>query len=51
VFSATGLLPEQTAQLSWNGYDEHGQPCSSGIYLYMLSGKNTKLSGKLLKLK
>jgi len=51
VFVADQLSATQINQLIWNGQNENKQPCGSGIYLYRLSGTNTRLSGKLLKLK
>jgi hypothetical protein len=48
LFSAQAAKGDHT--ITWNGRDDRGRVCSSGIYLCRLSSGGSALTGKLLKL-
>ncbi|MFH2055350.1 MAG: S8 family serine peptidase [bacterium] len=48
---ADQYLPAGVHRFDWNGRDSHGQAVASGVYFFMLSDGDTKLTRKSLYLK
>jgi len=44
-------LPKGSYQIDWNGLDNIGRQCSSGVYLIKLTNNNKALTHKMLMLK
>ncbi len=44
----TRLEPQGAATFLWNGHDEHGEPVSSGVYLWRVISSQGESTGKLM---
>jgi len=48
---AKGITDAGRYSAIWNGTDNNGKPCASGVYLYKLNTKNKTMVQKMLMLK
>jgi len=48
---APGLLTKGSHKLPWDGYDDHKNPCASGVYLVSVKNKGCLLSHKMTLVK
>jgi hypothetical protein len=46
-----GFMPKGMHNVVWDGKDQTGNACASGVYLYKLKIENTSITRKMMMLK